>query len=195
MGRSSTVEQLPKDVLAQLQALLLDPRCSQLEATQRINAILAEEGHPKVSKSAVNRYAQTFEEMTAELVETDRMASLMMAELKISNQSEVGQVTAELLRVMIMKFMPLVRSAMAKDDIDTKEMKLVVDMIKGLTTSQQQLEQSATLSQRRIKDIKAEAAREAQAQAAEVMGEAAKAMGLDDDAARFWRERVLQGGV
>ncbi|ASF47009.1 DUF3486 family protein [Methylovulum psychrotolerans] len=195
MGRPSTVERLPPDILSQLQALLLDPRCSQLEATQRINAILEEEGHSKISRSAVNRYAQTFEEMTAELVETDRMASLMMAELKISNQSEVGQVTAELLRVMIMKFMPLVRGAMAKDNIDTKEMKLVVDMIKGLTTSQQQLEQSASLSQRRIMQIESAAAQKAREEAAANTDEAVKMLGLTEDTARFLRAKVLQGGV
>jgi len=195
MGRSSTVGQLPPDILKKLQALLLDPRCTQLEATQRINDILDEEGLPAVSKSAVNRYAMTFEEMTAEIVETDRMATLMIAELGISNQSDIGQATAELLRLMIMKFMPLIRGAMNKADLDTKEMKTVVSMIKDLTTSQQQLEQSATINQKRAAEIKREAAKEATEQAAKTVEQAATARGLDADFAKFLREKVLQGGV
>lgn len=40
MTRKSSIDTLPPDILVQLQALLRDPRCTQLEATVLINAVI-----------------------------------------------------------------------------------------------------------------------------------------------------------
>lgn len=193
MGRKSTVEKLPEDILKQLQALLLDPRCTQLDATRRINKILAEQGQPAVSKSAVGRYAQTFEELTAEVVETDRMAALMLAELNISNQSNVGQVTAELLRTMVLHFLPLLKKAIHSGELDLKEMKDVTGMMNTLATSHERLEQSATLNEKRKAEIERNAAHKAKLESANNVEKAAKQLGLTAEQAQFWREQVLMG--
>jgi len=158
MGRKSTIEQLPEDLLKQLQALLLDPRITQLQVTAQINELLLGKGHAVVSKSAVGRYAQSFEEITAEMVETERMASLMMAEMNISNQSNIGQVISENLRVMMFHFMPMLRNAMKSSDLDVKDMKNVVGMLKDLTAGHERLEQSATINEKRKHEIEKKAA-------------------------------------
>ena len=191
MGRRSTVEQLPPDILAQLQALLLDPRCSQLDATLRINAILAEKDQPGLSKSAVGRYAQSFEDLTKEMVETDRIATLMMSELNISNQSNVGQVMSETLRVMMLRFMPMIRKAMANEQIDTKEMKLMVGMLKDLTQGHERLEQSSTLNQKRVAEIERATAEKTKQQAADQAVASATQAGVSKETRDKIRREVL----
>ena len=61
MGRQSTIFRLPPDARATLDRDLADPRLTQIEAGQRVNAMLAAEhpGHPPVSRSAVQRYHQS----------------------------------------------------------------------------------------------------------------------------------------
>src|SRR3569832_2078439 len=76
MPRPSTIEQLPPDILEQLQELLRDPRVTQMEATARINAILADQGEEPVSKSAVIRYAVRMEQVGAKLRESRAVADM-----------------------------------------------------------------------------------------------------------------------
>lgn len=193
MGRKSTIETLPEDILKQLQALLLDPRITQMQVTRQINKLLKAQGHPEVSKSSVNRYAQSFEEMTAELVETDRMAALMLTELKISNQSSIGQVTAELLRTMVLHFLPLLKKAMTSGELDLKAMKDITAMMNTLSSSHERLETSASINEKRLRDMERVAEQKANQRAAENVEQAAKQMGLSPEQVQFWREQVLMG--
>ena len=209
MGRKSTIEGLPDAIRKQLDKLLLDKRVTVQGATHYVNDWLAknaaleilpdgsihQDRPEKVSKSAVGRYKQSFDELAAETVEQDRIASLMIAELGISNDSNVGKVTAELLRGMVFKFLPMLRGAMSVDDLDVKELKEITQMINSISVSHERLEYSATINQKRIIEIEKVAAQKAKEQAAAVMIEATKALGLDDNTAKFWREKVLQGGV
>ena len=58
MGRPSTVLRLPPDAREALDRWLDDPAITRVEATARVNALLAERypEHPLVSRPAVNRY-------------------------------------------------------------------------------------------------------------------------------------------
>ena len=58
MGRPSTIIQLPPDAREGLERWLDDPAITQVEATRRLNALLAalRPGHPPASRSAVQRY-------------------------------------------------------------------------------------------------------------------------------------------
>jgi len=176
MARKSSIEKLPEDILATLQALLLDPRITQLQVTHEINALLVEQGEPTISKSAVGRYAITFEELTAEAVETERVSELMIKELKINNQSAVGQATAEMLRVMLFRVMPVLKSAMT-GELDLTALKDVTGMINTLATSHEKLERSATENEKRKRDIE----RHTKEEAAAMIGDAVKKAGLSDE--------------
>jgi hypothetical protein len=195
MGRKSSIETLPEDILKQLQALLLDPRVTQLDIVRQINDVLAREGQPPVSKSAVNRYAQSFEELTADLAETDRLAALMLKELNITNQSNVAQATAETLRVMLMHFIPLLKKSMQSEELSIKELKDITGMLKDLAAGHERLENSATINEKRRVEIERAAAQKATEQAAKTAEQAATARGLDAEFANFLRQQVLQGGV
>jgi hypothetical protein len=195
MGRKSSIRQLPSDILRQLEQLLLDPRCTQLDVTWKINALLEEAGQPKITKSSVGRYAQSFEEMTKDVAEADRLSALLLKELNITNQSNVSQATAELLKVSLMKAIPLLRTVMEKEDMTPKELKEVTATLKDLSSSHERLENSATINEKRRLEIEKAASQKAKEQAANTAEETAKAHGLDADFAKFLREKVLQGGV
>lgn len=201
MARKSTIAGLPDAVRKQLDRLLLDPRVTVEGATQYVNEWLAENTTgddttpEKVSKSAIGRYKQSFEEMTRDMVETDRLAAIMLKELNITNQSNVAQATAETLRVMLMHFIPLLRNHMQAGDLSIKEMKDITGMLKDLSAGHERLENSASINEKRRREIEREAAQQAKEAAASTAEQTAKEHGLDDKFAKFLRERVLQGGV
>jgi hypothetical protein len=92
MGRQpSTIDLLPDEIRQQLQELLRDPRCSQLEATARINAILEEDGHEeRVTKSSVNRYALRMEQVGAKLRQSREIAEMWVGKLGAAPQGKWG---------------------------------------------------------------------------------------------------------
>lgn len=216
MGRKSTIAGLPDAIRAKLDALLLNRQVtiegatcyvnewlrehaaqhSQAGAWERAEGVEAAALPEPISKSAVGRYKLSLDEMTAEIAETDRLAALMLKELNITNQSNVAQATAETLRVMLMRFIPLLRQSMQSEAaLSIKEMKDITGMLKDLTAGHERLENSATINEKRRREIQREAAQQAREQAATAVSEAATARGLDADFARFLRESVLQGGV
>lgn len=150
MGILSSIKTLPPDILAELDALLLDPRVTQLDATRHINDRLAEIGEERrVSKSSVNRYALSYKEMTEELSETRRVSEMLVAELGVDNHSKVGQVTTEMTRVMVFHFSTMLRKYMIEGEMDFDEMKTVAGMLKDLAFSHERLEKSASENQKR----------------------------------------------
>jgi hypothetical protein len=78
MKRGSSIRQLPSDILLQVERLLLDPRCTQLYVTWKINALLEEAGQPKTTKSSAGHYAQSFEEMTKDVAEAGQLSALLL---------------------------------------------------------------------------------------------------------------------
>lgn len=101
MARTSSIDKLPLDILEQLQALLRDPRVTQLQATDEINAILENQGHDEsVSKSAVNRYSQRMEKVGSRLTESREMAKMWIGKLGSAPQGEVGKMLNEIIRTL-----------------------------------------------------------------------------------------------
>lgn len=173
MGRKSTIAGLPDAIRAKLDALLLNQQVTIEGATCYVNEWLREHAAQQdpegieaaalpepISKSAVGRYKLSLDEMTAEIAETDRLAALMLKELNITNQSNVAQATAETLRVMLMRFIPLLRQSMQAEALSIKEMKDITGMLKDLTAGHERLENSATINEKRRREIEREAAKD-----------------------------------
>lgn len=184
MGRQSSVDKLPRDILEQLQALLRDPRVTQLDATAKINAILSAEGRPeRVSKSAVNRYSVRMEEVGKKLRESREIAEMWIAKVGAAPQGQLGHLVNEMLRSLAFDLtLKLQDNALAVDD-----MPAVIDMLKQLSLAVQRLETGATLNVKREAEIRKQ---EREAVANEI-AEEAKAQGMDDEQAKFWRRKVL----
>lgn len=151
MPRPSTITQLPPDILEQLQALLRDPRVAQLDATARINAILAERGAPPVSKSAVNRYAVRMEEVGARLRQSRQVAQMWIGKLGAEPQGQVGHLLNEIVRTLA--FEAAMHFAEDETPIDPRS-------LKELAIAVHRLEQAAGDAVRREAEIRKKAAEE-----------------------------------
>lgn len=161
MARASSIEQLPTDILEQLQTLLRDPRVSQLDATAQINAILEQEGtDDRVSKSAVNRYAVKMQEVGAKLQQSRELASMWIGKLGAAPQGQVGKLINEIIRTMAFD------TAMHMSEGDEP---VAPKMLAQLALAVQRLESAANMNEEREKAIRAEAAKDAAATAEKSM--------------------------
>ncbi|MFH2076624.1 MAG: DUF3486 family protein [Pseudomonadota bacterium] len=182
MGRQqSSVDRLPEDIREQLQALLRDPRCTQIDATHRINAILEAEGHPdRISKSAVNRYVGRMEEVGAKLRETREIAQMWIGKLGAEPQGEVGKLLNEMVRTLAFKMAMRAHEAEDDEPIDPK-------LLKSLAVSVYRLERAASENVKLEQEIRK---RERERMKTEVE-RIAKKGGLSDAVAAEIRSKIL----
>jgi hypothetical protein len=150
--QQSSIDRLPDDVREELQALLRDPRVTQLEATARINAILEADGHPeRLSKSAVNRYAVRMEEVGAKLREAREVAKMWIGRLGSEPAGEVGKLLNEIVRNLA--FRAAMTASEGGDDIDPK-------MLKSLAIAVHRLEMAAEKNAKVEREIRQKTAEE-----------------------------------
>lgn len=187
MARPSTVEQLPPDILEQLQAMLRDPRVSQLEVTQQINAVLAAQGHPeRVSKSAVNRYSQRMEQVGERLRQSRAVAEMWIGKIGATPQGQLGHLVNEILRTLAFDMsMQLQDDAVVATSMEDRAG--VIDMLKDLSLSVVRLEKAASENVKREQEIREQARTEAAAVAEKV----AKQGGLSADSVQELRRAIL----
>jgi len=179
MSQQSTIVLLPEDIRVKLQELLRDPRVTQLEATRKINEILEAEGHDdRLSKSSVNRYAVKMEEVGRKLRQSREVARMWIGKLGNEPQGEVGKLLNEMVRTLA--FEAVVDMAEGSEPVSPK-------MLKDLGIAVERLERAASENEKRDEEIRKHALEDA----ADAVDEAAKQQGLNEEQARFWREKVL----
>lgn len=193
MGQPSTIETLPPDILEQLQALLRDPRVTQLEATRRINAVLEEDGHPvRVTKSSVNRYDLKMREVGERLRQSREVAQMWIGKLGAAPQGQTGHLINEILRTLAFDMsMQLQDDAVAAANPEDRAG--VIGMLKELSLSVVRLERAASENVKRQAELERQAREAALNEAAKRVDSAAQARGLTAEDARFWRQQVLMG--
>jgi hypothetical protein len=155
MPKPSTIEILPPDVKAQLQAWLQDPRITQLEATERANSLLALAGHPeRVTKSAVNRYAVRMDEAIVKVKQANEMAEMWVARFGAAPQGKIGAVVMNLLTTLTYD----ITMKLSDSDLsDPDEFAATIDQVQKMALAIQRLEQSAAISTKREGDIRKQA--------------------------------------
>lgn len=174
MGRQSSIDQLPPDILEQLQDLLRDPRVTQLDATRRINAILEEDGREeRLTKSAVNRYSVKMEAVGKKLRESREVAEMWIAKVGAAPQGQLGHLVNEMLRTLAFD----VAIKLQDGVLDEESMPGVIEMLKQLSLAVQRLESSATMNVKREKEIR----QQAMEQAAAVIEREGKQGGISDE--------------
>jgi len=175
----SSIDRLPDDIRTRLQELLRDPRVTQLQATARINAILADEGHPdRLSKSAVNRYAVRMEEVGAKLRHSREIAKMWIGKLGNEPAGEVGKLLNEIVRNLAFR---AAMNASEKDEVDPK-------MLKNLAIAVHRLEQAAEKNARVEEQIR----KQAQAAAAKAVEAEAKKQGASVATIDALRAAIMQ---
>jgi len=192
----SSVDLLPPGVRRQLQAMLDNPRITQLQAVEQVNAILAElrtQGDPevldpacpeKVSKSAVNRYDLQMREVGERLRQSREVADRWINKLGAAPQGQVGNLINEILRTLSFD----VTLFMQQGALDEETAPAVVGMLKDLALTSMRLEKAANLNVEREKEIRQQALEAA----AEAVGETAKEAGVSADTIARIRRDVLR---
>lgn len=183
MARPSSIEQLPKDVLEKLQALLRDPRVNQLDATKKINAILEDEGHEPVSKSAVNRYSVKMDKVGEKLRQSRQVSEMWIAKLGAQPQGQLGQLINEMLRTLAFDL----SLTMQSQEISSDDVPGVVKMLKEMSVAMHRLEQAASENTKREKEIRKQMAEEA----AEAASDIITAAGISKEAAQEIKNKIL----
>lgn len=168
MGKRSSIKSLAPDILEQLQALLRDPRVTQLDATKRINAILAEQGEDRISYSAVNRYSMQMDKVGAKLQQSREIAAMWIGKLGSEPQGEVGKLLNEITR-------NLAFDAVIQLSEDGKP--AAPGAIKELAIAIEKLEKAANVSQQRDAMIR----KQAREEAAEELTEQLKNDGISEE--------------
>ena len=151
MGKPSSIDRLPGDILEKLQELLRDPRVTQLEATARINEILEEEGHAeRLSKSAVNRYDLSMRKAGEKLQQSREVARMWIGKLGAAPQGQVGNLVNEVLRTLAFELSLKLQDAELTEDTIPD----VIHNLKALSLAAQRLEASATMNVKREAEIR-----------------------------------------
>lgn len=155
MPKPSTIDILPPEIKAQLQTWLQDPRCTQLEATERANSLLELAGEPqRVTKSAVNRYAVRMEEVGAKIRQSREIADMYISKVGAAPQGQTGLLINEMLRTMAFDLTLKIQDA---DIADPETLAATIDQVKSLALAAQRLEQAATINVKREADIRKQA--------------------------------------
>lgn len=185
MSKPSTIDLLPPEIKAELQAWLQDPRITQLEATDRVNSLLVSLGFPeRVTKSSVNRYAVRMEEVGTKLRQSREVAQMYIAQVGAAPQGQTGLLINEMLRSMAFELSLKIQEA----DLNPETMSGTIDQIKALALTMQRLEQSATINVKRESEIK----RQALADAADKATDTAKQAGVSAETIATIRRDILR---
>ena len=183
MARQSSVDKLPPDILKSLQALLRDPRVTQLQATAQINEILAQaQTGTVISKSAVNRYAQRMEKIGKRLKESREISKMWIGKLGAEPQGEMGKLLNEIIRTLTIE--TTMQMAEGEDPVSPK-------MLSQLALAVQRLEASATDNLKRDEEIRKQERARATEEAAKTAANVGKANGLSIEAVSEIKNKIL----
>jgi hypothetical protein len=185
MGQKSTITRLPEEILDRLHELLRDPRVTQLEATAKINAILAAEGgEEQLSKSAVNRYALQMERVGEKVQQSREIAKMWIGKLGAAPQGEMGHLLNESLRSMIFEFQLKLQDM----ELDEESMPMFSKFMRDMSLILQRLEAASTMNVKREAEIR----RQALEAAAKAVGETAREAGVSSETIARIRRDVLR---
>ncbi len=177
MARKSSIRRLPPPLRKELDRLLADGRYTLDQVTAHLQTLGA-----AVSRSAVGRYSQEFEEVARHLRESREIAAGFARELGDLPEGDTGHMLVELVRSVV--FRVAMKSAGSTDEVEPIDLARLAKAIKDLAAG------SKISVEMEIK-IRERAKREALEAAAQAAESAAKQAGLDDEQYALIRARIL----
>nr|DAJ56654.1 MAG TPA: Protein of unknown function (DUF3486) [Caudoviricetes sp.] len=175
---ANSITTLPPALLEQLQGWLRDPAITQLEATDRLNAVLMELGEKPRSKSAVNRYALKMSEVGAKIQQSREIADMWIARFGNAPQGKVGALLNELVRNLAFE----TALQLSEDEEPAHP-----GLLKELAQAIEKLERASTINEQRQQEIEARAL----AKAAKAMEAEAARQGISDDTIATLKAKFL----
>lgn len=129
MVRKSTIKQLPADIRAELDRLLAEGRVTIDEIVVHLKKLGA-----SVSRSAVGRYSQKFEDVSRKMREAREVSAAFAQELGDLKNDEVGRQLTEMLRTVIFNvLLPKVSNEEAA--VKPSDLMLMAKAIKDLSSA------------------------------------------------------------
>lgn len=174
----SSIKTLPPKLLEQLQDWLRDPRITQVEATERLNELLEEIGEKPRSKSAVNRYAVQMNEIGEKIQQSRDIAEMWVGKFGNAPQGKVGTMLNEIVRNLV--FTTSIKLSEIDEIVDPKS-------LKELAHALEKLENSATINEKRQREIEKAVLMKAAEEAEQVISQA----GLSNETADEIKRRIL----
>jgi len=157
MSRPSTIDILPQAVRDQLHAWLRDPGITQIEATDRANALLEALGvEQRLSRQAVNRYDLRMREAGERLRQSRQVAEMWIGKLGAAPSGQTGHLINELLRTLAFDL----TLKLQEGELNEESLPAIIDMLKQLSLSVVRLERAASENVKREAEIKRQAAEE-----------------------------------
>lgn len=189
MSGPSSIQRLPAEVREALDGWLRDPAITQLEATRRANALLAEidPDRAPVTKSSVNRYSRRMEDVGQRLRESREVADAWIGKLGSQPGGKLGQLVTETLRTVAFEASQLIISG----ELDAESLPGVIKQLQGLALAAQRLEKSSSDIERRDRQIREEERRLAVEAAAEAAGEEVAKRGLSKSTVDAIKLKIL----
>lgn len=180
MARKSTVAVLPEEVVAEVNRLIRDG-CT----IDEILRALAPLGIADVSRSAMGRYVKSARESMEKYRQAQEVAKVWVDRMETEPNGDVARLMPEMLRALAFQTM----SSMGESDDSTSAQELMF-LAKALkdVSSASKLNVDIEL---KMREVRAQAHKDALAKAAKVVGETARAQGMDDAQADFWMKKVL----
>ena len=191
MGRPSSVKLLPPEIRERFDEWIRDESVTQLEATERVNELLAElyPSHPPLSKSAVNRHDLQMRQNMDRVQRSRELAKTWIGKLGSQPGGDVGFLVIETLKTLSLEVSQTLMHG--SEEIDAETMSGVIDQLNKLALAAQRLERSAAESERRDRQIREEERKRASEEAAEEAGKAASELGLSAETADAIKRQVL----
>ncbi len=155
-GRASKVDLLPENVRKTLHQMLRDKSIPQAQILDEINALIADAGLPddmKLSRSGLNRYATSVEQVGANLRQLREMTTALTDQLGDKPMGETTKLILEMARSQLFRAM--------MQQIEDPEAAVDIDMLKNAMLAAQRLESTAMSSHKREKEIRQAFAEEA----------------------------------
>ncbi|MDT8428504.1 MAG: DUF3486 family protein [Pseudomonadales bacterium] len=186
MSRPSTIDQLPAQAREALHTWLRDPGITQTEATERLNALLADVGADQpISRHAVNRYDLKMRDVGQRLQQSRAVAEVWIAKLGAAPQGKLGHLVNEMLRTLAFDL----TLKLQEGELTAESLPAVIDQLKHLSLSVARLERAASENVKREQEIRRQAAQEA----VDAGTAAARKAGVSADGIQAMRAAILEG--
>ena len=176
--QQSSIDRLPDDIREQLNAMLQDPRLTQVAVKEKINAILEADGHPELSYSAINRYKVRMDKIGARIRQSREVARMWVGKLGAEPQGEVGKLLNEMVRNLAFE---------ATTEMLDGEAPIEPKMLKDLAIAIERLERASSENVKRDEQVR----KQALEQAAAIAGSSVKKGGLTEAVADEIRRKIL----
>ena len=169
MSQPSSIDRLPSEVREALHGWLRDPAITQTEATKRTNALLdelaaqqpEEERAEYVSRQAVNRYDQRMRAACERLLQSQQVTEVWADKLGSAPAGQFGHLVTEMLRMLVFDLAYQIQDLQDRL-IDEKSLPGIVATANKVSLMAQRLERSSEIAVRRDREIKRQAAEEAE---------------------------------